>query len=98
MSLGVDLYNMAEEFHAKGKQKILNSTGFSEVTKKLKEAAMQGQYSCELSAGYIERWFGEDTANSYDFVNAWRSVGIDVIQRFVYGKEAYVFDWGINYE
>lgn len=96
MSLGVDLYNTAEKVYAENKQKILNSTSFSEVTEKLKEAAEQGQYSCEFSADYIENLFGEDIASSYEFVNAWRSVGIDVIQRFVYGKEAYVFDWGIE--
>ena len=96
MSIGVDLYNMAEEAHAESKQKILNNPGFSEVVEKLKEAAEQGKYSCELDADYIENLFGEDIAYNCDFVNAWRSVGIDVIQRFVYGKEAYVFDWGIE--
>ena len=93
MSLGVDLYNIAEEFHAERKQKILNSTGFSEIAKKLKEAAKQGKYSCGLSADYIERWFDEGVANSCDFFNAWRSVGINVVRRFEYGKESYVFDW-----
>lgn len=96
MSLGVDLYNMAEEYHAKSRQKILNSTGFSEVAKKLKEAAKQGKYSCILSAVYIERWFGEDVAIGCDFFDAWRSVGINVVQRFVYGKEVFEFDWGIE--
>lgn len=96
MSLGVDLYNMAEEFHAERKQKILNSTGFSEIAKKLKESAKQGKYSCGLSADYIERCFVKDAENSYDicdFFNAWRSVGINVVRRFEYGKESYVFDW-----
>lgn len=96
MSLGVDLYNTAEKVHAENKQKILNSTGFSEVAEKLKEAAEQGQYSCEFSADYIENLFGQDIASSYEFVNAWRSVGIDVVQRLSFGKESYTFDWGIE--
>lgn len=96
MNLGEELYNIAEEAHAEGKQKFLNSPGFSEVVEKLKEAAKQGKYSCELNADYIESLFGEGVAYNYDFVNAWRSVGIDVIQRFVYGKEVFVFDWGIE--
>lgn len=93
MSLGVDLYNMAEEFHAKSRQKILNSAGFSEIAKKLKESAKQGKYSRGLSTDYIERLFDEDVVNIYDFFNAWQSVGVNVVRRFENGKESYVFDW-----
>lgn len=94
MSIGRNLYNKAERVHTKRKQEFFNNPGFLKVFEKLEEKAEKGYYNCAISADYIEDLFGSDIVNDSDFIDFWKSIEIEVDKRFMYGDNAYFFNWG----